>query len=189
MLLLVRDADLLDSAVGAATDFLDRQRKRVAADRPVDEVLGVWLRRELDSGLPTWPLFDLEPRPGAAVESSRGETASGLDPKKAAIGIRESLSLSGIWTLCWIDGIPLRRAQTPAERRRKIVEVFSSKVSDSEPSFGPRSFFPVFHVADGRDAIEATMRDLHDSYPELIGDTWYVDDRGHGIRRAQGVER
>lgn len=185
VLLLVRNADVLDFAVEAATDFLIHQRSRVAERHPDNEVLGIWIRRELDAGFPMWPRFDLEPRPGVALKSLTGETASGPDPNETAVGIRESFSLSGIWTLCWIDRIPLRRARTPAERRRKIIEVFLSKVSDSEPSFGPRSFFPVFHATDGSDAIEATIRELHDLYPQLIGDTWYVDDREHGIRRLR----
>lgn len=185
-LLLVPDADSLDSAVKAATDFLIHQRKRVAARHPADEVVGIWLRRELDAGLPTWPRFDLKPRPGVSIESLTGETPSGSNSDETAIGIRESFSLSGIWTLCWIDGTPLRRARTPAERRRKIIEVLLSKTSNSEPSFRPRSFLPVFHATDGSDVIKATIRDLQDLYPQLIGDTWYVDDRKHGIRRAQG---
>ncbi|MCK6498262.1 MAG: hypothetical protein L6Q38_02145 [Nitrospira sp.] len=186
VLLLIRNADVLDCAVEAATAFLIHQRSRVAERHPADEVLGIWLRSELDGGLPTWPRFDLELRLGVAAESVAGETASGPDPNETAVGIRESFSLSGVWTLCWIDGIPLRQARTPVLRRRTILEVFLTKVADSEFSCEPRSFLPVFQATEKNNSVQATLRDLRNLYPRLIGDIWFVDDREHGIRRGRG---
>ena len=48
MLLLIRSADDVRSAVEAASEFLVYRRQRFAEAREADEVLGIWLRRELD---------------------------------------------------------------------------------------------------------------------------------------------
>ena len=52
MLLLIRSADDVGSAVEAASEFLVYQRGRFAPAYEEDEVLGVWLRRELEADLP-----------------------------------------------------------------------------------------------------------------------------------------
>lgn len=181
MLLLVQSADDVRSAVKAAGEFLVYRRQRIAAPRETDEVLGIWLRRELDAGLPTWPSFDdRELGASVPVDSQAGELACGPRAGEAAVGIRESFSLSGIWTLCWMDGTRLREARSSAERRCKILDLFLSKASSSKSSTGSKMFFPVF-AAEASASIEATMRQLQNDYPQLIGGTWFIDDRERGI--------
>ena len=74
MLLLIRSADDVRSAVKAASEFLVYRRHRFAeaseADE-IDEVLGIWLRRELDAGLPAWLWFDRELGAGMSSDAHR----------------------------------------------------------------------------------------------------------------------
>lgn len=181
ILLLVRIADDMRSAVKAAGEFLVYRRQRIAVPCETDEVLGIWLRRELDTGLPIWPSADHELGAGVSVNSPTDEGASELGPKEAVVGIRASFSLSGLWTLCWIDGAPLREAHSSEERRRRILDAFASKTSDLQSTTGPGIFFPVFDVTETSDSIDATMQELQDSYPQLISGTWFVADRARGI--------
>lgn len=184
MLLLVRSSDDVRSSIKAASEFLVYRRRHFAEPRETDEVLGIWLRRELDADLPAWLWFDRELGAGVRVDSLPGETASQLGPREAAVGILESFSLSGLCTLCWIDGTLLREAQSSAERRRGILDAVLSTASASQSPCEPGTFFPVFGASDASDSIDAIMRELQDHYPKLIGGTWFVDDRERGIVSA-----
>ena len=184
MLLLIRSADDVRSAVKAASEFLVYRRRHFAEPRETDEVLGIWLRRELDADLPAWLWFDRELGAGVRVDSLPRETASRLGPREAPVGILESFSRSGLWTLCWIDGTLLRETQISAERRRGILDAVLSTASASQSPCEPGTFFPVFGARDASDSIDAIMRELQDHYPKLIGGTWFVDDRERGIVSA-----
>ena len=187
VLLLIRSADDVRFAVEAASEFLVYRRRHFTEPRETDEVLGIWLRRELDADLPAWRWFDREVGAGVRVDSLPGETAAGLGPREAAVGILESFSLSGLWTLCWIDGTLLREAQSSAERRRGILDAVLSTASASQSPCEPGTFFPVFGAVDASDSIDATMRELQEHYPKLIGGTWFIDDRDRGLVSAKGV--
>ena len=187
MLLLIRSADDVRSAVKAASEFLVYRRRHFAEPRETDEVLGIWLRRELDADLPAWLWFDREVRAGVRVDSLPGETASQLGPREAGVGILESFSLSGLCTLCWIDGTPLREARSSAERRRGILDVVSSTAAASQSPCEPGTFFPVFGARDASDSIDAMMRELQNHYPKLISGTWFVDDWERGVVSATGA--
>ena len=102
------------------------------------------------------------------------------------MGIRESFSLSGLWTLCWIDGTLLRTAHSATERRRTIFDSLLGTASASRSSSATETFFPVFAAADAVESIKATMSELEDRYPQMIGGTWFLDDRERGIVPAQG---
>ncbi len=186
MLLLVRSADDVRAAVKAASEFLVYRRRRFEEPRETDEVLGIWLRRELDAGLPAWLWFDRELGARVRVDSLPGETASRLDPREAGVAILESFSLSGLWTLCWIDVTLMQHASSPAERRRRILDAVLITASASQSPCEPGTFFPVFGANDASDSIGATMRELQDHYPKLIGGTWLVDDRERGLVSAKG---
>ena len=164
MLLLIRSADDARSAVEAASELLVYRRQRFAEAREADEVLGIWLRRELDADVPT----------------------SKVSPGESGVGIRESFSLSGLWTLCWIDGTLLRTAHSPTERRRAILDSLWGTPSASQSSSATETFFPVFAAVDAVGSIKATMSELEDRYPQLLGGTWFLDDRERGIVPAQG---
>ena len=190
MLLLVRSADDVRAAVKTASEFLVYRRRHFAEPRETretDEVLGIWLRRELDADLPAWLWFDRELGAGVRVDFLQAATAFRLGSREAAVGILESFSLSGLWTLCWIDGALLREAPSSAERRRRILDAVLSTASASQSPCEPGAFFPVFGASDASDSIDAIMRELQDHYPKLIGGTWFVDDRERGIVSAKGA--
>ena len=184
MLLLVRSADDVRSAVEAANEFLGYQRQRIAEAREADEILGIWLRRELDVDLPAWLWLDRDRGAGMSIDVP-GD-ASKISPGEVGVGIRESFSLSGLWTLCWIDGTLLSTAHSATERRRTILDSLLAAASASRPSSATETFFPVFAATDAVESIKATMSELEDRYPQMIGGTWFLDDRERGIVPAQG---
>ena len=187
MLLLVRSSDDVRSSVKSASEFLVYRRRHFAEPRETDEVLGIWLRRELDADLPAWLWFDRELGAGVRVDSLPGETASQLGPREAGVGILESFSLSGLCTLCWIDGTLLREAPSSAERRRRILDAVLSTAAASQSPCEPGTFFPVLGASDGSDSIDATMRELQEHYPKLISGTRFIDDRERGLVSARGA--
>lgn len=152
----MRSADDVRSAVKAAGEFLVYQRQRLGASRE-DEVLGIWVKSDLDAELPAWPWVHRE------------------------LGIRESFSLSGIWTLCWFDGSLLRSASTSAERRDAILRTLVHAASTSGSSTERGAFFPVFGADEPAEHVEAAVRELGARFPHLIGARWFRDDRARGI--------
>lgn len=76
VLLLVRSADDVPSAAKAASEYLAYRRQHTAAPPEANEVLGIWLRRELEAGLLTWPCSDHESGADARAGSSTGKMAS-----------------------------------------------------------------------------------------------------------------
>lgn len=174
MLLLIRSTDDVRSAVEAASKFLVYQRQYVEKPHEADEVLGIWLRRELDADLPDWLWLDREL--GAPRDSSK------INPGEADVGIRESFALSGLWTLCWIDGTLLRTAHSATERRRIILD---SLLGTAWSANATKTFFPVFAAVDAVESIKANMLVLEDRYPQMIGAAWFLDDRERGIVPAR----
>ncbi len=178
ILLLVRSMGEVLSAVKAATDFLASRRRGAPAPQEADEVLGVWVRPELDAGLPAWPDFG----GGAGAD-----LPTGARPDEASVGIRESVSLSGLWALCWIDGAPLRKARTPAERRRGILEAFLKEDPLSGSPDGPGTFFPVFGADEAGGSPSQAMRELREARPRSVGKSWFVGDPERGIVFGRGA--
>ncbi len=187
MLLLVRSADDVRAAVKTASEFLVYRRRHFAEPRETDEVLGIWLRRELDEDLPASLGLDRELGAGVMVDSLAKENASRLGLREATVSILESFSLSGLWTLCWIDGTLLQQAPSPSERRLRILDAVLNTVAASQSPCELGAFFPVFGASDASDSIGATMRELQHHYPKLIGGAWFVDDRERGLVSAKGA--
>ena len=184
MLLLLRSADEVRSAVETASEFLVYRRQRFAEAREADEILGIWLRRKLDADLPAWLWLDRDRGAGMSLVVP-GDTSK-VSLGESGVGIRESFSRSGLWTLCWIDGTLLSTAHSATERRRIVLDSLLGTASASRPSSATETFFPVFAAADAVDSIKATMTELEDRYPQMIGGTWFLDDRERGIVPAQG---
>ncbi len=186
MLLLVRSADDLGASIEAAGAFLVHLRRRSVKPREFDEVLGLWLRRELDADLPTWIWPAPESRAGVRVGDDPVD-ASGPGPRETAVGIREAFSLLGLWSLCWIDGTLLREAKNPGERRLRLLE---SLATDAAPRASrPGAFFPVFEATEPSGSIEPIMRELGDRFPHLVGGRWFVDDRELGLLVSKSAHR
>lgn len=184
MLLLVRSADDMRAAVEAANEFLMYQRQRVAEAREVDEVLGIWLRRELDADLPAW-LWPARDR-GAGMSIDVYGGTSNVAPGESGVSIRASFSCSGLWTLCWIDGTRVSTVHSATVRQRTILDSLLGTACARRNSSATETFFPVFAAADAAESIKATMSELEDRYPQMIGGTWFLDDRERGIVPAQG---
>ena len=183
ILLLVRSAGTLRSAVEAANALLVYERQRVAEPPEADEVIGIWLRRELDADLPTWRWRNRGFGAGVSVDVPGAATRNG--PGKAGVGVRESFSLSGSWTLCWIDGTFVRTAHSAAERRRISLDALLGNAYASPSRSAAEAFFPVFAAADALESIAASMLEIHDRYPQIIAGTWFVDDPERGIVPVQ----
>ena len=181
VLLLIRSADDVRSAVETASELMAYRRHRFAEAREVDEILGIWLRRELDADFPAWLWLDRDL--GVPGDASR------ISPGEAGVGIRESLSLSGLWTLCWLDGTLLNTAHSATERRRTILDSLLATASASRSSSATETFFAVFAAVDAVESIKATLSELKDLYPRVIGGTWFVDDWVRGLVPAQEAHR
>jgi len=145
-LLLVRSTDDLASAIAGANELLRYRRRGASPTR--DELLGVWLRRELDADLPVW--------------RSLNPATAKLDRADRAVGVRESFSLSGIWSICWIDGELLSDCETAKERRHRVVDTWvlvkAACVDSTRGNLGV--FLPVFDGAQDSESIEEALTEL-----------------------------
>jgi len=158
MFLLIRSAADLDFAIASANEFLIHQRRRLAGVRDADELLGVWLRLARDTDL--WS--------GASAD------------------MRESFSLLGIWSLCWVDHTSPSGTRSPEERRRRLFETLSNPAA-SWASNDPPAFIPVFDAAEADESIDGTVRELRREYPDLIGGSWFVDHPTRGLIGPKGT--
>ncbi len=112
---IVRDAEALARACEDLSDLLEWTR-RAGDDAP--ELLGIWL----------------DPAQVVEVPASLGPVGP-VDRNRGPWQIAASAGLSGLWTLCWIEGPPLDR--------RTLVTALDGTGS------GAGGFHPVF----GREAI------------------------------------
>ncbi|MBB6174756.1 hypothetical protein HNR23_004816 [Nocardiopsis mwathae] len=179
VLLLVRSSDGVTAAVEQAGAFLLQWRRRFPDACADGELLGVWLRRELGSGLPAWRRSGRDAAPGVRVNDCRDPYRPGRGVGHD-VGIRESLTCADTWALCWVDGGWPRGAAELGQRRRRILD---GLVCEAD---GPGLFLPVFGAGEATGGVGAAMRELQGRYPRLVGDTWFVDDRRHGILRFRG---
>lgn len=188
IILLVRSADDLRSAIEGANRFLVFHRQHFADPHQGGEVLGIWLKGDLDEGLPALFFGDRQIQAGVGSDSPTGETDCSPGPCEAAMGIERSFTHSGLWSLCWMDGTLLRETTSSAVRRCRILEALLSPASASRFSRRPGRFFPVFGASEASDSIDATMRELQSDYPQLVGARWFVDEPGRGILSPRGGE-
>ncbi|MDZ7842908.1 MAG: hypothetical protein U5R46_19130 [Gammaproteobacteria bacterium] len=146
-MLLTRSREHLEPAMSAAGRLLGYLARFNRGCGP-DELLGTWLRPELDAGLPALPV--------------RGAGRPG-------IGIRASFGQSGVWMLCELDGDGLHSAVDGAARLRVVLESF---LPAARASGGAGCFLPVFanEVAGGSPNV--ALRDLRAAFPDAIGDAW-----------------
>lgn len=174
MLLLVRSLDDVSSAVTDVGDYLVHHR-RLFGDLPeLSPLVGLWIRPELDSGLPA-----LQPCTSGADGGCSANGDSAQTPDEAPVGIRMSFSLAGIWTLCWMDGPVLREAKDAHGQRHRLV---GALVAGAAPETAPEgAFVAVFDAADAGGVVQARLSALRTRHPHLVAEHWYVDDREHGI--------
>lgn len=180
MLLFIRSPGDVRSAVSAVSEVLVYRQRHLPQRGTGDEVLGVLLRAELDAGLPRWPSFDGECVGGVPPYAHAMEGSSTRLPSAGDFGIRESLSISGLWSLCWIDGTTIQEAKDCSERRARILEVLVPYATYGDDN-GSGGFFPVFDASESSDAIGVTLRALRRRYPRVVAGAWFVHDRQVGI--------
>lgn len=176
LLLLVRSLDDVRPAVKDVGDYLVHQRRQFGDPPQPSPLVGLWIRPELDAGLPA--LLPCSPSGSDSGCNTDGATAQ-TPAEEAPVGIQMSFSLAGIWTLCWMDGPLLREVQGAHEHRHRILDAFvAGRVPEKAPA---GAFIPVFDPADASGVIQERLSALRARHPRLVAEQWYVDDRDHGI--------
>ena len=170
VVLFVRSCGDILRTVENAGEFFAHQR-RAKDNVPGQDVLGIWVDCELESSLPAWAVSS-SPSPSEKLNGT-------------PFSVAHSLSLSGIWTLCWVDVAVAERKLQPEARCEALLRALY-RVFSVRRSHGAGPFFPVFTNTDSIERIEATVRDLKARYPELVGPTWFVQDKTHGRIKIGG---
>jgi hypothetical protein len=126
------------------------------------EVLAVWVSNRLDAGLPTWETVH------GALESTTKDFPAPTPgiPEPGGLWIRESISLAGKWTLCWLDGPLLMRTQNLMETRAAILTFI---VNSSTGLGSPGLFCPVFDRNESPESVAGEILRLKTRYPGVIG--------------------
>jgi hypothetical protein len=171
-IMYVRSLGDVLSSIRGVNDFLAFRRSCGGPQRN-DEMLGLWVRDGLDAALPS------------LLQVDNGLEEPGLSKKTAhvatGVGIRECVSLSSIWSICWLDGPLISNAYNPAQKREVILRVLGS----ARPLFGLARdrglFFPVFNTNEPADHVAIDVRALAVRYQGLIGSTWLRYDSACGI--------
>lgn len=175
-LLLIRSTADIPFAVESVNEFLAFRRN---ASLPVreHEILAVCLTRQLDGGWPLRHLGGHEPEQRPAQASP----ANGRAPSGTGLEVQESYSVSGIWTLCRMDGPLLHTARNPESKRDLILRTLADGLSRRASSTEGGVVFPVFDTGETAESIEAEVRTLRSRYPGLLGPCWYRADKAGGV--------
>ena len=112
-ILLVRRRADIPAALGAVNSLLRLRQACRGWDRE-DEVHAILVRERLEAGL------------------ACTAAACGARPGGAGWGIRDSVSLSGIWSLCWLDGPQLPAAESARERRESTLRLLRHSATPLE---------------------------------------------------------
>ena len=139
----------LPNAIRAVNQLLSLRRSR--------EVLGIVVHEELDKGLPSPTYGD------ACTDTS--------------VSLRESVGVSGIWSLCWFDfTVPEELAQAE-QRRTQLLDLLVFGGSAERAAAGSsRLLLPVFTSAEASKG-GALIEQLSVRYPMLaVGSHGYVHD-------------
>lgn len=165
LLLFVRAMEDVIPAVEAAGEFLAHQRQQLEGSRQSDDLLAIWIDRDLEAALPSWSI------PSLHSSSERPTTTFRLD---------YSVSFSGIWTLCWIDLSPPETELGGNSPRKLLIGTVARVFSERHSSTGVGLLLPVFGVGDPTEGIDADIADLKAQYPGLIGTACFIHDRNQG---------
>jgi hypothetical protein len=177
LLLFVRSINDVTPAVEAASEFLEYKQQHLGGSRHSDDLLAIWIDRDLEAALPAWSI--------PSLYSSSERTIP------TPFRLRYSVSLSDIWTLCWID-ISLPEGQLGGKSPREaligtLAKILSARCSSS----GPGLLLPVFGANDPTESMEICHANLKAQYSSTIGETWFVHDRNQGkvvpAERADGL--
>jgi len=97
MLVLVRSRQDLARTRSDLSDFF-ALRWQLSAGQPHETLLGIWVAPMILSNPPS-------------VLTGHNGSGSAL-----TVPITETVALSGLWTICWIDDSPLKHGDSPATR-------------------------------------------------------------------------
>ena len=143
----VRSLAHVPNAIRAVNQLLSLRRSR--------EVLGIVVHEELDKGLPS-PTY--------------GDACTGT-----SVSLRESVGVSGIWSLCWFDfTVPEELAQAE-HRRTQLLDllVFGGSADEGRS----RLLLPVLTSAEASKGGGALIEQLSVRYPMFaVGSHGYVHD-------------
>lgn len=150
-LLLVRSSDDIPRACREAGAFLAFQRTRFPTrDAQQDRrLIGIWID----------PLM---------VDAPPEEWESISVPGARQFQTRESVGVSGIWCLCWLDSFHARESSDLATLRQSLVFTLIEEKPRREHS-GALQFVPVFDADDDGDSILLHAERLRELFPGLIG--------------------
>jgi len=165
-LLFVRSIDDVDCAAQTVNEILARGRTLDSTG----DVLGILVSEEIDLTLSV-----LWCRDASAVHDH--------------VTLRESVALSGIWSLCWFD-IRLGDERTDAdERRGRLLDaVVFGLQADRPGSTGRCVFFPVLTVVEAHHEVKVLLDDLKARYSALTfgrGCFVHLPARGGLVRLAE----
>jgi hypothetical protein len=157
--LLVRSRSDLPGAVLMVNELLLHRR---LAGAPFDELLGILV----GTGVDAWPL---EPGHGARPFGSR-------------VALRESVALSGTWSLCWFDLASAQGGSGAAHRRQRLLDdLLGSPQGSGSDSLRPRALLPVFTRAEADGEVGIIIDELEARYPDLaVGPDYFVQDSLYG---------
>lgn len=155
-LLLVRSSDDVPRACREAGEFLAFQRARLPTEHAEQgsRLVGIWID----------PVM---------VDAPPETCGVGLASRACQFQIRESVGVSGIWCLCWVDADHARKSSDLVTTRETLV---SALIEEQPTHQQPRTlqFIPVFDADDNcRSALLHAER-LRELFPGLIGQplTW-----------------
>lgn len=154
MLMIVRDRVALRAAAG----YLSYRRGRDSDAGLCGEVLGVWQRPELDVGIPIWKGFDDAPR-------ARREGG--------AVRLRQSFTMAGMWSLCWLDGAGLREGESRQARRLAVLAHLVERVTGVTLLREDGPFVPVFDESEPCGELLEVLRARH---PRLVSSRYLRAD-------------
>lgn len=176
-ILLARDEEVVSSALALLDELLAHRRRTAGPHEAREEVLAVWLRRDLEAGLPVWDPLRLDDR--AAGGSGSAAVPPAPAATRQAACIRTSISLSGLWSFCRIEGGVLEGLASRRRRRRRILEALAR---DAAPACFERDLFcPVLGADEAPEELPAILGELRAAYPGRVADAGFREDPEHGL--------
>ena len=151
LLLLVRSSDDVARACREAEDYLRFQRARIPADHEAHDLalIGIWI----DS-------FSVDSSPSNMF--GRAQIAE-------LFRVSESVELSEIWSLCWLDvefeGETVNRCTI---RKLLVTDLIENRPPAEHQYTATQKFVPIFDVDDDRSFIQLQTRQLRELFPNRI---------------------
>ena len=137
MLLLVRNAHDMRRAVESANAFSAYMRQRLGEQ--VSQVIGVWLRPELDAGLPSVSCADLVSDGVGSVEGADRISESNPTSSATELKIRASFSLFGVWRFAGLTALSVTMREILQSNAAPLSTPSSVRTRERTAGFSPYS--------------------------------------------------